>query len=133
ADQHRGGEPGVLAPRPGGGEGACEPDLFGRPGDLGQVADRGRAHAARRADADAVAAADELAAVAVGGQEPVSGQGHEGSLLAGRAEKASPMQPGGGANANVGNRPDIVVPPCGRGPELSRQIGVMSVAKTSEL
>lgn len=43
ARQHGSGQPGVLAPRPGGGERALEAQLFGRAADLGQVAEVGRA------------------------------------------------------------------------------------------
>ena len=72
--EHRGGQPGVLAPGAGRGERADEAELLGGAGDLAEVVDGGRAGAAGRADRHAVPAADDVAAVAVGGQEPVEGQ-----------------------------------------------------------
>ena len=57
-DEHRRGGRGVLAPGTGGRERSDEPDLLGRPGDLGEVADRGRADRAGRAGGVAVATAD---------------------------------------------------------------------------
>ena len=77
AAEHRGGDPGVLAPRAGRGERGLEAELLGAAGDLPEVGDGGRA--GRTAPAgDAVPAADDVPAVAaVGGQEPVEGQlGH---------------------------------------------------------
>ena len=76
-DEHRGHEPGVLAPGAGRGEGPGEAETLCGAGDLGEVADRGGPDRTGRAGGDAVAAADEVAAVAVGGQEPVGGEGHE--------------------------------------------------------
>ena len=68
--EHRGGEPGVLAPGAGRGQRGLEAELLGAAGDLAEVGHAGRA--AGGAVLDAVAAADDVASVAsVGGQEPV--------------------------------------------------------------
>jgi hypothetical protein len=78
--EHRGHQPGVLAPDAGRGECGLEPELLGTARDLAQVGERGGADRARRAGRDAVPAADDVAAVAVGRQEPVEAQGHETTL-----------------------------------------------------
>jgi len=52
-----------------------KPGLLGGAGDLGEIADRHGPHAGGGADANAVTAANEMTAVAVGGQEPMRGQG----------------------------------------------------------
>ena len=73
--EHRGREPGVVAPGAGGGQRGLEADVLGGPGDLAEVGHARRA--TRGTGADAVAAADDVAAVAtVGGQEPVELQRH---------------------------------------------------------
>ena len=74
--EHASGQPRVLAPRAGRGEGRLEAELLGAAGDLAQVPERGRTDAAGRAGGDAVATADDVTAVAVGGQEPVEVQRH---------------------------------------------------------
>ena len=77
--EHRGRDPGVLAPGPGRRQRRLEAELLGAAGDLAEVGHRRRSPG--RAGLDPVAAADDLAAVAaVGGQEPVELQ-HGCSLL----------------------------------------------------
>ncbi|GDY57808.1 hypothetical protein SVIO_084310 [Streptomyces violaceusniger] len=73
---HRGGQPGVLAPGTGRGERTGEAEVFGGAGDLGEIADGRRTVPSGRGDGGAMATSDDMAAVAVGGQEPVEGEGH---------------------------------------------------------
>ena len=100
---HRGGQPGVLAPGTGGGERADEAEVLGGAGDLAQIGDRRRPVPAGLGGGRAVAAADDVAAVAVGGQEPVEGEGHVGSPIRkvrGDRSSGSPFRAGrGGAVA----------------------------------
>ena len=74
--QHGCRQPSILAPCPGGRQGADEAQLFGAPGDLTEIA-RGRgAGAPGRAGGKAMSTADDVAAIAIGGQKPVEGECH---------------------------------------------------------
>ena len=70
AEQRRGDEPRVLAPRAGRGEHAGEAEVVGRPGDLGEVVDR------RRPPVAVGPEGDDGAAVTGCGEEPVQYDTH---------------------------------------------------------
>ena len=70
AQQRRRDEPGVLAPRAGGGEHSGVPEAVGSVGDLGEVVDAGRPAVA------VVAERHDGPAVAGGGKEPVQRDAH---------------------------------------------------------
>jgi hypothetical protein len=76
--EHRGGEPGVLAPHAGRGERGLEAQLLGAARYLPEIGDRRRPDGARDGGGRPVTAADDVAPVAARRQEPVETQGRHG-------------------------------------------------------